>query len=224
MHSQPKNKNRAPAPPQPPVTGEEETEVRQPSLAGRIFRRVLLAGMLVLALALVYVFLLLGEPDEDAKYAPQPAEETIAMPMSALEMPGETDVQKLADSFGQPVLYLNQMLSMYKARIYDTALEGGYARCVTITYTFEDGAQLLAESLRPTGAVSLLKQADYKLDASALYTMGGLNAARMENDTHICVFAQSENAVYAITCPVAHAEELEALLRYTTLAAPAVGS
>ena len=110
---------------------------------------------------------------------------------------------------------------MYKSRIYDTAFEGEYARCVTITYTFEDGQTLLAESIRPTSAVTLLKKDGYALDASALYTMAGLNAARMQNESTVCVFAQSDAAVYAVTCPASRAEDLASLLRYTTLVAPA---
>lgn len=209
-------------PQQRPVT-DEELEERKPSLIGRIFKRIALGVLLILALVFAYIFLLLGEPDEEAKYTVPPVEETITMPMSALDMPGETDVQKLADSFGQPVLALNQLLTMYKSRIFDTAFEGEYARCVTLTYTFEDGQQLLVESMRPTDAVVLFKQDGYTLDASALYTMGGLNAARMENETQICVFAQSDTAVYAVTCPVSHAEDLTNLLRYTTLVAPSAG-
>ena len=211
-----------PLPKQQPVTDEEIVE-RRPSLASRVFKRIVMALLLILALVFAYIFLLLGEPEDEAKYVPKPVEESITMPMSALDVPGECDAQKLADSFGQPVLMLNQMLTMYKSRIYDTALDGEYARCVTITYTFEDGEQLLVESMRPTSAVTLLKREDYTLDASALYTMGGLNAARMQNDTQVCVFAQSDTAVYAVTCPVSHAEELANLLRYTTLAAPAAG-
>ena len=211
---------RAEAPVQKPLE-EHETQERRPSVLARILRRIGLCVLLVLALVFAYIFLLLGEPDDEVKYLPPPPpEESIVMPMTALDMPGETDGQKLAEAFGQPVLVLQQELSMYKSRIFDTAFEGEYARCVTITYTFEDGQQLLAQSIRPTAAVSLLQEQGYKLDASALYTMGGLNAARMQNDSRICVFAQSETAVYAIICPVSHAEELPNLLRYTTLVAP----
>ena len=212
----------APVTPQQPVT-DEETEPRKPSLAGRILRRIALALLLVLALAFAYIFLLLGEPEEDAKYVEKPAEETISMPMGALDVPGESDGQKLADAFGQPVLMLNQTLTMQKSRIYDTAFEGEYARCVAVTYAFEDGQTLLVESLRPTSAVTLLKKDGYTLDASALYTMAGLNAARMQNDSSVCVFAQNDTAVYALTCPASHAEELTNLLRYTNLVAPNEG-
>lgn len=207
---------------QKPVT-DEEAPVRKPSLIGRIAKRVGLLLLLILALVFAYVFLLLGEPDDEAKQTVKTEEQTITMPMGALDVPGESDAQKLADSFGQPVLVVNQALNMQKARIYDTAFEGGYARRVVITYSFEDGQTLLAESLRPTSAVTLIKQSGYKLDASALYSMAGLNAARMQNETSVCVFAQSDTAVYAVTCPAAHAEDLENLLRYTTLVAPAEG-
>ena len=110
---------------------------------------------------------------------------------------------------------------MRKARIYDTAFEGGYARCVTLTYAFEDGTQITVESIRPTTAVTLIRQPDYTLDATALYALGGLNAARMDNSVSVCVFAQSDDAVYAVTCPKTHQEELSSILRQTALFEPA---
>lgn len=208
----------APAPRQDALPEEEPPKA--PSRARYVLKRVGLALLLALALVFAYLFLLLGEPDDDAKYLEKPAEERITMPMSALESPGEANVQGLADSFNQAVLSLNQALPMRKARIYDTAFEGGYARRVTLTYAFEDGTLLTAESLRPTAAVTLLKTEGGTLDGSSLYTLGGLNAARMDSADTVCVFAQSDVAVYAILCPASHAQELNTLLRYTMLTPP----
>lgn len=215
-----------PAPETPPVQAPldgEEIPQREPSALSRFLRRAGLAVLLVLALVFAYIFLLLGEPDEDAKYIQKAPEESILMPMSALEIPGQANVQTMADSFGQPVLSLGSVLSMQKARIYDTAFDDGYARRVTLTYTFEDGSVATAESIRPTAAVTLLRGSGYKLDASALYTLGGLNAARMDNQTTCCVFAQSDTAVYAVICPIDKAPDLTSILRYTTLVVPAEG-
>ena len=213
----------APSPaPQSPLL-DEDILVRQPSKFMRLLKRIGFAVLLVMALVFAYLFLLLGEPDEDAKYIQPAVEERIAMPMSALEVPGEANVDSLADTFGQPVLSFGQALKMQKARIYDTAFEGGYARRVTLTYITEDGSAVTVESLRPTSAVTLLKQGGYTLDASHLYTLGGLNAARMDNENTSCIFAQSDTAVYAVICPAASAEELTGLLRYTMLVAPQTG-
>lgn len=213
-----KKKPRPAMPEQKPVTDEEE--VRKPSPFVQLLKRIGLGILLMLALVAAYLFLLLGEPEEEAKYAAPISEEVITMPMSALDVPGEADVQYLADTFRQPVLSIGSGVSMQKARIYDTALHGGYARRVTLTYAFEDGTQLLVESMRPTSAVSLLKQSGYTLDATALYSLGGLNAARMDNAAQTCVFGQSDTAVYAVICPASHADELANLLRYTSLTAP----
>lgn len=208
-----------PVPPREDALPQEEPP-KTPSRVRLVLRRVGLALLLALALAFAYLFLLLGEPDDDAKYLEAPAEERILMPMSAVETPGEANVQGLADSFDQAVLSLNEALPMRKARIYDTAFEGGYARRVTLTYAFEDGTLLTAESLRPTAAATLLKLEGGTLDGSSLYTLGGLNAARMDSADAVCVFAQSDAAVYAILCPASHAQDLNTLLRYTTLIPP----
>lgn len=220
LHGQPVQA--APMPQQQKLTDEEIVE-KQPSKLARLIRRVGMLVLLALALVFAYIFLLLGEPDEDAKYVKKPMEESIAVPMSALDIPGESNADYLAETFGQPVLSLGQALPMYKSRIYDTAFEGGYARRVTLTYTLEDGQQLTAESIRPTSAVTLLKQDGYKLDGSTLYTLGGLNAARMDNDSACCIFAQTDTAVYAVIAPLNCAEELPSLLRYTMLVAPETG-
>ncbi|MBP3646037.1 MAG: hypothetical protein J6K55_06395 [Clostridia bacterium] len=206
--------------PSQPVLAEEEAAPKEPSALRRILTRIGAALLLILALVFAYVFLLLGEPEEDAKNAAPAIENTITMPMSPFEAPGEANIESLAETFGEPVLSFYQGAEMRKARIYDTAFEGGYARCVTLTYLMEDGAQLTVESIRPTSAVSLIHQNGYKLDATALYALGGLNAARMENDVNICVFAQSDTAVYAVTCPKTHEEALPSLLRQTMLTEP----
>ena len=213
-----------PAPEQPLLPGEELPQ-KQPSVVKRILLRVLAVVMAVLALVMCYLFLLMGEPDEDAKLAADaPAEAMITMPMSPFEAPGESDVQHLADTFGEPVMALYDGPEMRKARIYDTAFEGGYARCVTLTYTLADGQQVTVESLRPTSAVMLIKEDGCKLDASALYTMGGLNAARMENGSTICVFAQTDTAVYAVRCPASHAGELNGLIKQSVLVEPSASN
>ncbi len=206
-------------PPQKPVT-DEAPAVRPPSRLKRALKRIGLGLLLALALAFAYVFLLLGEPEEEAKLAQPVVEEAITLPMSALDMPGEANVQSLADSFGQPVLSLYGALSMQKARIYDTAFGGGYARRVTLTYAFADGALLTVDSLRPTAAVTLLGDGGYRLNASSLDALAGLDAARMDSDAQTCIFTQSDTAVYAVTCPAQHAGELNELLRQTTLIAP----
>jgi len=197
-----------------------EEEEKKPSPIKRLLLRIAAAAAAVFALVFAYLFLLLGEPDEDAKYLPQAVEQTIAMPMSPFEAPGESSVENVAHTFGESVLSFYSGLDMRKARVYDTAFSGGYARRATLTYAFEDGTLLTAESLRPTSAVTLLDMPGASLDASALYALGGLNAARMDTEETVCIFTQTDTAVYAVLCPASHASQLEAILTKTALTAP----
>ena len=178
-----------------------------------------------LALALCYLFLLLGEPDEDSKLAQQPAQQTpITLPMSAVESPGDTSPEGLAEIFGQPVLCLyGSALSMTRSRVYDTAFQGEYARRATLTYAFEDGQSLTVESIRPVSAIALLKGEDYHLNGDTMYYIGGMDAAWMENGADVLVFGQTADAAYAVRCPIGHKAELDVLLKQTTLTAAATG-
>lgn len=213
-----RQKPRDPLPEQQPVT-DEDAAPKKPSRLRIFLLRAAVAVLLVIALVFAYLFLLLGEPDEEAKYVDLPEEELITMPMGALEIPGEANLQTLANTFGQPVMALYGGPALERARVYDTAFGGGYARRVTLTYAFEDGAQLTVESIRPTSAITLLGSG-YSLSASSLYALGGLDAARMDGGGQICIFGESDTAAYAVLCPEGHEDDLNTLLRQTTLIAP----
>ena len=178
-----------------------------------------MAVLLVIALVFAYLFLLLGEPDEETKYVDLPDEALITMPMGALEIPGEANLQTLANTFGQPVMALYGGPALERARVYDTAFGGGYARRVTLTYAFDDGTRFTVESIRPTSAITLLG-GGYSLSVRSLYALGGLDAARMDGGGQICIFGESETAAYAVLCPEGHEDDLSGLLRQTTLIAP----
>ncbi len=211
-------------PPQQPLTDEEALPKKTPRWK-KIVRRVLAWVAVALALALCYLFLLLGEPDEDSKLAQQPAQQTpITLPMSAVESPGDTSPEGLAEIFGQPVLCLyGSALSMTRSRVYDTAFQGEYARRATLTYAFEDGQSLTVESIRPVSAIALLKGEDYHLNGDTMYYIGGMDAAWMENGADVLVFGQTADAAYAVRCPIGHKAELDVLLKQTTLTAASTG-
>ena len=135
------------------------------------------------------------------------------MPMGALEIPGEANLQNLANTFGQPVMALYGGPALERARVYDTAFGGGYARRVTLTYAFDDGTQLTVESITLLGS-------GYSLSVRSLYALGGLDAARMDGGGQICIFGQSDTAAYAVLCPEEHESDLNSVLRQTTLIAP----
>ena len=205
-------------PTQKPIT--DEPAPKAPSRWKPIIRRVLLIIAVIVALALVYVFLLLGEPSEDSELAKQQTavEETIRVPMAGIQMQSDAELNVLAANFGKPILAMSgEGLTFTEATLTDTAFEGGYARRVRMTYTMSDGRRLVAESIRPTAAVKLLG-GGYSLRVGTLYTLCGLDAARMDSAAETCVFASSADAVYAIVCPTT--DTIGALLKQAVLLQP----
>ena len=204
-------------PQQKPIDDDAVPEALPTPWWKKALKRIFLAILLVIALVFAYLFLLMGEPEEEQDVVtPQPVP-PITVPMNALEAPGDAYLPSLAETFGQPVLSLRAAdTTMQRARVYDTAFEGHYARRVTLSYQLPDGGEVLVESIRPIEAITLL-EGDYLLQADRLYGMAGLDAARMQNDDQICVFGQGEGAVYAITMPRNAEGQLETLLKQTLL-------
>lgn len=199
----------------------DEPERKPPAKWKAIVKKIGIVLGLLLALAFLYLFLLMGEPDDDdeilmAQSARQ--EEIIQLPMQGQEMAGTVDVNDAAVSFGKAVMELRgNVLPLEKASLYDTAYRGGYARRLTLTYQFPDGQVVTVDSIRPPGAISLLTDSGYSIRLDALYTVGGMDAVRMDSDSYIRLAAQGEDAVYVIHYPVAHEDQLTDLLRYAGL-------
>ena len=199
----------------------DEPEKKLPAKWRAVARKILLILLLILALAFLYLFLLMGEPDEDdeAMLAQTVAqEEIIRMPMTGQELSGTVDVTAAAVSFGKDAMeFRNNVLPLQKAALYDTAYHGGYARRLTLTYQFPDGQIATVDSIRPAGAITLLTDPAYAIRVDTLYSMGGLDAVRMDSETYIRVAAQSEAAAYVIHYPVSHADQFTDYLRYAGL-------
>jgi len=213
---------RSTLPPQQPIT--DEPKPAAPSKWKGVVKCIFAVLGILLALAITYVFLLMGEPGEDDQLIAQTTtqEDTIRVPIAASQVSGSADLNPLAVNFGKPVLALyNGDLPLQKATLYDTAFRGGYARRLTLVYAFADGTALTVESVRPTAAVTLLGGDDYRLNVDTLYALAGMDAVRMDSDTQICLIASGSEAVYALRCPVAHAADLAALVNQTALMQPA---
>ena len=202
----------------------DEPEPRTPARWKKIVKRVAAIVGLVLSLSLVYVFLLMGEPDEDDQLTQQNAaqEEIIRVPIAASQVAGDADLNPLAVNFGMPVMALyGSPLTLQKATLFDSAFRGNYARRLTLVYAFANGDTLTVESIRPTAAVALFGGERFSLNMQALYTVAGMDAVRMDSEQTVLILARGLDAAYAVVCPQSHVAELPALLKQLTMMQPA---
>ena len=207
-------------PAQKPVTDEGD-DFKQPSKIRRFLQRLSAGIMLVLALGIVYIFLLIGEPAPEALPPETVREEKIQVPMAALEAGGGGDLSTVAINFGKPLLVMQgQGLTLEKVALSDTAFQGGYARRATLTYRFLDGQTCTLESIRPTMAAELLSHDDGSLYAADKYRLAGMEAARLDGAADVRIFGEGAEAAYAVVLPREHRGEVDALLRQAVLLTP----
>ncbi len=198
----------------------DEPEHKPPAKWKAVVKKILIVLGLIVALAFLYLFLLMGEPDDDDEMLLNQStqEEIIQMPMTGQEMSGDANLTDAAVSFGKSAMELRGgVLPLMKAALYDTAYRGGYARRLTLTYQFPGGQVLTVDSIRPPGAIALLTDSAYVIRVDNLYTMGGMNAVRMDSGSYIRLAAEGKDAVYVVHIPVSHEDQMVELLRYTGL-------
>ena len=198
----------------------DEPERKRPAKWKAVVKRFFIVLGLLLALAVLYLFLLMGEPDDDDEMLLKQSarEEIIQIPMTGQELGADADLEAAAVSFGEAAMELRGgLLPLRSVALYDTAYHGGYARRLTLTYAFPDGMVMTVDSIRPSGAVALLMDPAYVIRVDALYTIGGMDAVRMDSDDYIRLAAEGPNAAYVVHFPMAHADQLTDYLRYTGL-------
>lgn len=186
----------------------------------KALRRLLYLLFMVIAFASVYLFLLLGEPDEEAKLAIDEPILPIINPINPMEATDTAGLQQLADVFGEPILSLYTGGELQKARVSDIPFEKNYARMVTLTFSLEDMQIVQLKSIRPKEAAALLSQKNATLYTKSMYSIAGLTASRIDSPLETSIIAQNDNVVYCVIFPTEKQDELTQLLRQTYLISP----
>ncbi|MBQ8556539.1 MAG: hypothetical protein IJ438_11800 [Clostridia bacterium] len=171
----------------------------------RILRSVLLAVLALLLMAVFYVAIIMGQPQEDGvtgieARSDQPLLE--AMP-SALLITDSALMDQLLEAFPAPVMYplYGSALTLESGLCADVAFEGGLGRTVTLTYRAEEDITMTVQSIYPARAISLIGKGDYTISGLTGQSLAGLRSVRMENDSTIRLHAQGSDALYVVTVP-----------------------
>lgn len=184
----------------------------KPSRVKRVFRFLLSCLSTALLIAVFYVAVVMGQPQDTGLPTTEVA---VHQPLlTALPAPVSiTDSRELADlaeNFPAPVMHAAQdhALVFVEGECRDVPFEDGLGRSVTLTYRTEDFQLLTVTSLYPARALSLIPQADYAFTGRLGKTLAGLRSVPMQNATTLRMHAQGTEALYTFTCPHAADEVL----------------
>ena len=173
----------------------------------RMMRSVLTILAALLLIALFYVAVVMGQPQESATPGVEVRMDQPLLPQlpAAVRITDEKDIDRLTDVFPAPLLHAayGRALVFVEGVCSDLAWSEGLGRVVTLTYRTEDFDTLTVSSIYPARALELVGKEDYTFTGRMGQTIGGLRTVPMQNSTNLRLHAQDEEALYVLTAPLA---------------------
>ena len=188
-----------------------------PGVKRALYRIAAIAAAVVL-IAVFYLAVILGQPEDAVTPAPA-ADQPLLAASPALQLTSAEELPRLIETFPAPVMaFLTGAGPQLNAGLsYDVAFENGFARVLELRYLLDGGAYATVQSIYPARALSLVKREGYTLSSAVSQPIAGLQAVRMEGES-LRFHAQGEQALYVITLPKMAGEALSATLKALQLA------
>lgn len=168
----------------------------------------------LLLIALFYVLVIMADPPESERVQAL-IDQPLLSASPAVTVSGPDELDALLAAFPVPALCAasGSGLTLLSGTSYDVAFEGGFARVADLLYQAQDGTTLVATTIYPARAVSLLGKEDYAISAQSGAAVAGMATVRMEDETTIRLHVQGESALYSVTAPQVDASTLSSLVR-----------
>lgn len=178
----------------------------------------------VIAVAVFYMAVIIGQPTEDAllQLNPEASPQAVLAAQPPEKITDPEQIGFLAASFPAPLLRLapGTDIAFIQGQTYDVAFEGGFARMGELTYQTSEGKTLLLQTIYPKRAFSLIDTKGYSLSPTLGYTLLHLPAVRMDSTHSVRFHLEGEEALYLIALPKEYLETAHGLLKLCQLEVP----
>lgn len=175
--------------------------------------KILGAITALLVLALLWVSLILGQPQSDEKN--DPVEQPLLASVPSVTISKETDLPELLKDFPIPLLSFmsGSGMTFVSGTAADLPLESGFGRTVTLYWQTDAGLPMTLQSIYPASALNVLEGNSYSFSAVSGPALCGLTSVRMENDDTERIHIRTDEGVYAVTVPLSLSGELSTLTK-----------
>ncbi len=185
-----------------------------------------LATVLVslVAVAVFYLAVVIGQPTEDALLQLNP--ESAPQALLSAQLPDiitqESEIQHMLSSYPAPLLRLSPGtdIAFVQGQAYDVAYEGAFARVGELTYQTQDSKTLTLQTIYPKRAFALVDTKGYAISPTLGYTLLHLPAVRMDSTKTVRFHIEGDEALYLITLPKEYLETAPNLLKLCQLEVP----
>lgn len=179
----------------------------------RIVRRTIDVVLICILLAIFYLAVVMGQPQDDTE-AKTDMNQPLTAAAPSLAMAKEQEVIAAAEGFPIPVLCASagSGLVLNGGSCYDAPFENGVARIMSLSYTDAAGHALQVNSIYPARALTLLTDSQYTLVGQGP-ALAGAASVRMNGKGTIRLHAQTTDGLYMVTTQTMEPEELTEMLR-----------
>lgn len=168
--------------------------------ARSILIRTLGAAVTLLVLALLWLSLILGQPQNEKS---APVSQPFLSSVPAVNVSEEGGLPELLTDFPIPVLSFmsGSGMTFVNGITADLPLAGGFGRTVTLYWQTEAGLPVTLQSIYPASAINILKGNGYSFSTVAGPALAGIASVRMENEETERLHIQTEEGLYTVTVP-----------------------
>lgn len=187
-------------------------------MARKALKIILGTVLTVLVVAVFYVAVILGHPQEDPDTVIVSQDQPLLAASPAQTLTTAAELEAMLQGFPVPALYAvdGSSLNLTGGMCYDASFEDGFARIMMLTYSAELGGQTVqldVQSIYPARALDFVQKGDYHIAKVAGQALAGMQSVRMEDGEHIRLHAQAAEGIYVLTVPTMTAEDLAAVTR-----------
>ena len=168
----------------------------------KIFKKISFYIILLLITVIIYVFLLLGEPNDINRPSLNiNNSEIIDKPCNTMVLSSNINIQDIVDEFGVAVLSKDFIEPPIAANLSCEKLSGGFVYKLNITYTLKDELKYTISSLRPIQSIYTTDFEGYRIITENNVVIAGMHGVWSENTNAVMIVCGNETTSFKIIFP-----------------------
>ncbi|NMD37987.1 MAG: hypothetical protein GYA87_04815 [Christensenellaceae bacterium] len=166
----------------------------------KLFKKLSLFLFILLVTVFIYVFLLLGEPNDlSTPTIETNINETITKPCLTMQYSSNTSMQDIINEFARPVL--SKDTEPINANLSCDKHGNEYVYNLSVNYYLSNGTKYSIVSSRPIKSIYSTNAEGYEIIAENNVVIASMNGVWAENINTVMIVCNSENTTYKIIFP-----------------------
>ncbi len=173
----------------------------------KIIKKLPLFIFVLIVTAFIYVFLLLGEPNDlSTPTVETNINETITEPCLTMQLSNSTSMQDIIDEFARPAL--GKEVDPTTANLSCEKTGNSYVYNLNASYQLADNTRYTISSSRPINSIHATNANGYEIKTENNVVIASMHGVWAENTNTVMIVCNNENTSYKLVFPKIDKEEI----------------